>query len=97
MILCTPPLVPPTIVLVPFVFQHVVAIYVQIVYCHDPLLLAKPHHKLSRITSQNPAKKIKTKHTDARSSFLITFSIWTAIKVDCVWEKMHILKSPTFT
>jgi hypothetical protein len=96
-IFCTPLPTPPTIVLVPSVLQHDIAIYVQTVHHHDPLLLVEPHHKLSHIISQNPIEKIKTKHIDAQSSFLITFSIWIAIKVDRVLEKMHISKTLAFT
>jgi hypothetical protein len=55
----------------------------------------KPHNKSSSITSQNPPqKKIKTKHTDAQSSFLVTLSIKITIKVDHVWEKTHIKTHP---
>jgi phospholipase C len=37
---------------------------------------------------------LKTKHTDAQSSFLVTLSIKITIEVDHVWEKTHIKTHP---
>jgi hypothetical protein len=86
-----------TIVVAPSILQHTVVVYIQTIYRHDPLLPTKPNNKSSSITSQNPTEKIKTKHTDAQSSFLTTLSIKITIKIDHVWEKTHIPKTPTYT
>ncbi len=49
----------------------------------------KPNNKSSSITLQNPIKKIKTKHTDAQSSFLNPFNQDYHQTKSCLGENTH--------
>jgi hypothetical protein len=59
-----------------------------------PCLLPNPTTNRPVLLHKTLPKKIKTKHTDAQSSFLVTLSIKITIKVDHVWEKTHIKTHP---